>query len=224
MNSADELPSRFASRLKFKLDKLGVPVGFAARCNHLASLLSIDSSSAVRLLDGKAMPDWSMFMLICKLTSEEPSYYLDSVKKQSLPEGTEFVKGATGGDTIVFKAPEGSDTSSGKARDLAWLSGERLGNDIIETDFVIFSQQPVTRVSQNSVYIVSSDGQYHAKSACVHTARTVVLSGSDGSSLILPSATDGSIPQDALASSGITEMYPVVGSIRMSKFYQGVHR
>lgn len=224
MNYADELPARFASRLKSKLDRLGVPVAFAARCNHLASFLSIDASAAVRLLDGKAMPDWSMFMLICKLTSEEPSYYLDSAKQQTLPNGAEFVKGATGGDTIVFKAPEGSDPSSGEARDLAWLSGERLGSDIIETDFVIFSQQPVTRVIQNSVYIVSSDGQYHAKSACVHTARTVVLSGSDGSSLILPSASDGSIPHDALVNSGISDMFPVIGSIRMSKFYQGAQK
>lgn len=214
MTTPVEFAQRFTARLNSLLTREGVAISYGSRCKALGKALGGDDALGNRLLEGTSLPDWALFSELCNVFSVQPGYFLDA--NPGIPESeVETVRGATGGDTIAWKAPRGKDPGAG-GRSLAWLSGVSIGRNIRQTDIVVFNadnyQAPLAAMS----YILEIEGQWKAKT-CVRRERTAVFSDDQNPSLILPLNTLGNVDEATRSMHGITSINQIVGSMRCAR-------
>ena len=225
MTTPAALAQRFSDRLVQLLDQHGYPKDPVSRSRSVAKILGgADASFGARFLSGKEPPGWVQLGLLCEFFDVEPGFFLDSTINNKVPLDTEAVRGLTGGDTIAWKAPSGSDPDAG-GRKLGWLSGKRVANSFDRTDLVIVNQ--VAELSFKSeaetLCIAESDeGRFFAVKMHARQSHRATLeyletppTGATVQGLIALTSTRSICPE-AMRQSGLVSINPVVGSMRVA--------
>lgn len=217
MNSPDALLARrFSDRLNQLLDQQGVPVTHHSRCSHLGRLFLGDTALGVRLLDGHSLPDW-VFTQICSTFEVDPGYFLDPTPKVALPPAPKQLVKATGGDTIVWCAPQGMDPHVGK-RKLSWLSGKNLPPNVIPTDIVIFdATQAIKTLCDNADYVLETQSGYLTKHCSLVSPGKALFSGDHDLTFIVHTESDNSVTPNVMHMLRINAIFPVVGTMRLAR-------
>ena len=225
MTTPAALAQRFSDRLVQLLDQHGFPKDHVSRCKAVAQILGgADASFGARFLSGKEPPGWVQLGLLCEFFLVEPGFFLDSAINNKVPLDTEAVLGLTGGDTIAWKAPSGSDPEAG-GRTLGWLSGKRVANAFDRTDLVIVNQVPQFSFKNEAETLCiaeSDEGRFFAVKLHARQTQRATLeylesppTGATTQGLMaLTSAR--SICPDAMKQSGLVSINPVVGSMRVA--------
>lgn len=218
MNSPDALLARrFSDRLNQLLDQQGVPVTYHSRCSYLGRLFAGDTSLGVRLLDGHSLPDWVLFTQVCSAFDVTPGFFLDPTHQNAATTTAELVVGATGGDTIVWCAPQGMDPNAGK-RKLSWLSGGNLPPNVIPTDIVIFdSTEAVKTLRDNADYVLETQSGYRTKHCSLASPGKAVFSGDPDLTFFVLTESDNSVTSKVMNMHRINAIFPVVGTMRLAK-------
>lgn len=211
MTSPADFAQRFSSRLNVLLSNQGVALSYHARCKALGGLLGGDEGLGHYLLEGTTLPDWALFSQICSKFQVQPGYFLDEDPGLSSTD-VEFVRGVTGGDTIVWKPPRGKDSMEGH-RKLAWMSGANCRPNLRATDVVVFNSGEDATLLSHSHYVMQIHGSWHAK-ACTQHDRKAVFIDDNNTPLILPLDSMGLVDLDARAKHGISSINPIVGALR----------
>lgn len=213
------LAQRFSDRLNQLLDQQGVPITYHSRCAHLGRMFSGETSLGVRLLDGRALPDWVLFTQVCSTFEVEPGYFLDP---QPIPQATasaEVVVGATGGDSILWCAPQGLDSHVGK-RKLSWLSGKNLPPNVLPTDIVIFdTTEGIKTLTDKAAYVIEMQSGYLAKNCSLVSPGKALFCGDGDIEFIVQTEPDNVITTKVMKSLHINAIFPVVGTMRMAKHF-----
>lgn len=220
MNSPDALLARrFSDRLNQLLDQQGVPVTYHSRCTYVGRLFSGDTALGVRLLDGRSLPDWVLFTQICATFDVDPGYFLDPTHQNAFDTRAEIVVGATGGDTIVWCAPQGMEPKSGK-RQLSWLSGKNLSPNVIPTDIVIFDTTATVRtLRDNTNYVLETQSGYLTKHCSIVSPGKALFSGDHDLTFIVNTESDNSVTSEMMEKLRIDAIFPVVGTMRLAKHF-----
>ena len=216
MTTPATLAQRFSDRLTLLLNEQGFPLNYSSRCKKLADLVKRDTSFAVTLLDGKKLPEWDIFCIICAELDKSPGYFLDEAAAEPFPPESEIVEGATGGESIVWRPPVGMEPHKTPRR-LAWLSGKEHQPNIQSGDVVIFDVSDSTSLRSESIYVVSMGGRYRTKTCHMPKPTTAVLTESHEPPLILHIPTPGPISVSSLQQHGIESIGQVVGTMRLAK-------
>jgi hypothetical protein len=183
----------------------------------LGRLFLGDTALGVRLLDGHSLPDWVLFTQICSTFDVDPGYFLDPTLKSETITSAELVVGATGGDTIVWRAPQGMDPYAGK-RKLSWLSGKNLPPNVIPTDIVIFdSTQVVKTLCDNANYVLETRSGYLTKHCTLVSPGKALFSGDHNLTFIVHIESDNSVTSKVLDMLRINAIFSVVGTMRLAR-------
>lgn len=228
-NQQTEFAQRFADRLRRLLLSKGAPSRRVPMCRELGALVDIPISEADHLLSGSDMPEWPMILKLCSHFSVEPGYFLDRKVSHDLQVRPLLVRGATGGEPIMWSPPRGfedEESNCALSSDYAlyWASGTRLPNDNLRpTDVVIFGFSPTTIIKPGCPYIIEQDGAF--KSAVCEqighgSAMLKVYSHSSAIDMILPINANNVISIEELSKTGLSNVGPIFGAMRSQKHFK----
>lgn len=107
MKAPELFSQRAALRLGKLLDEEGFPVQLLGRANALATKLSIDPVAATQLLSGIVHWNWDDLLHICTVFEKSPGFFLDKYPSADFPSDTKVVTSIEGGESIVWRVPNG---------------------------------------------------------------------------------------------------------------------
>ncbi|CAN7740870.1 hypothetical protein LJR118_006621 [Acidovorax sp. LjRoot118] len=215
------LAKRFSDRLRGLLRSLNYPVRAIDMCRALALDIEVDVSRADHLLSGNSLPTWTVLAAICAKYQVEPGYFLDASETAPPNPKAQKVRGATGGEDIIWCPPDGiGGTFPQSIGSLKWMSGGLLPHDNIRrTDVVVYAESDSPLVVQDRAYVLDRDGELTTV-LCVNShGRMGVFkdyAGEEPRDLLLPLLNNNAVSSATLKREGIFSLGPIVGTMRMS--------
>lgn len=213
------LAKRFSERLRGLLINRNYPIRAIDMCRALAVEIDVDVSRADHLLAGTSLPTWTVLAAICSKFNVEPGYFLDTTAVAPPTPNAKKVRGATGGEDILWSPPAGIGGGDSEALGpLKWMSGGLLPNDNIRrTDVVVYAESDGPKIAQNQGYVLDRDGELSTV-LCISThGRAGVFkdfSCDEPQDLLLPLLQNHAVSSSALRKQGILSLGPIVGTIR----------
>jgi hypothetical protein len=166
-NKSLNLVSRASSRLNDLLTDLGYPLDMLGRSTSLAQNCSISARDATNLLSGIVVWSFHDLAVICDTFGKDPGFFLDSGRNSSVPADTTLVTSSDGGESTVWRAPNGFITQRKMpSAPLKYISTTSKG---------YFGRSPVRTM------LVYEDWSQHAGLAIVEPQRGYILEDGDGS-------------------------------------------